>query len=116
MRAFPRETASDQAAGGSNGNLTVCVATYNVLSLLDGVPDAQMGLDGAVGRPTLLQGSMAAANVHTVWPLPLRRVVSLRVVMSTPASVLSCGYVTTHRVRPPGSWCFTPTARGRSFR
>ena len=49
-----------------NTGLSLCLVSYNVLSLSDGARDVQQGLHGAVGRPTLLQQSKSEFGAHVV--------------------------------------------------
>ena len=62
LRAFPDSGPEVQPEHRASTHLQV--VTYNVLSLLDGARDSQAGLHGQVGRPTLLQASLAEADVH----------------------------------------------------
>ncbi|CAE7680575.1 unnamed protein product, partial [Symbiodinium sp. CCMP2456] len=64
LRAFPQAPAPGPSEGVGSSSLVFRAATYNALSLLDGARAGQMGLHGAVGRPTLLQRSLAEAGVH----------------------------------------------------
>ncbi|CAE7231230.1 unnamed protein product [Symbiodinium sp. CCMP2592] len=61
LRAFPMSDSHDQAAGS---DMALTIATFNVLSLLDGRSAAQQGLHGAIGRPALLARSLFDAGVH----------------------------------------------------
>ena len=64
LRAFPHDGDLQPSRKTCKNTLSVCLVSYNVLSLSDGVGEAQQGLHGAVGRPTLLQQSLIAHNVH----------------------------------------------------
>ena len=60
-RAFPMQ-AGRQVRPGARVHLRM--ASFNVLSLLDGKREVQSGLHGAAGRPTLLAQSLLELEVH----------------------------------------------------
>ena len=63
LRAFP-DPGSSRSKSLTGVPVSVCIASYNALSLLDGQRESQAGLHGAVGRPTLLQRSFKDMGVQ----------------------------------------------------
>ena len=66
LRAFPAAAATPPGASVEHIGFSLCLVSYNVLSLSDGARDAQQGLHGAVGRPTLLQQSLSEFGAHVI--------------------------------------------------
>ncbi|CAE7222840.1 unnamed protein product, partial [Symbiodinium necroappetens] len=64
LRAFPPDGDLQPPQKTRRNTLSVCLVSYNALSLSDGAGEAQQGLHGAIGRPTLLQQSLIAHDVH----------------------------------------------------
>ena len=95
LRAFPEVSEPDDCASTDSWS-GICIATFNVLSLMDGNKERSAGLHGVSGRPTLLQNSLVEAGVHMAGLQECR----------TPPGTMRCGRFTRYSSGCDENSCF----------